>query len=366
MHQISALERASEDHSVPIEGVVVESPETALSPLAQAAVKAGTAQSTEVAYNRSWNQFTKWCETQGREPLPATAQTITEYVSYLAYAIIPGGEKQQHLAAGGRRGLSPASIERALAAIYTKHRENGLTPPSREEAKKALRGYRAKLATKHDPRAVQRQAQAATKDELKKICEPPDDERLLALRNRAMALLGFAVGARLSELVLINIEDVKRVQRGLLVRVYRQKVRQHNEVALPREDVPGIIRAVLEWIDALAGQGITSGPLFLRSDRNGRFGHAATAGRQDGSPDRRITAAHARRILRQVSRQVTEDGWWTGHSLRRGFATEARFNGRDQITIAPHGGWATDSPAMLRYMQDADKWSNNALKGMDL
>lgn len=345
---------------------MVESPETALSPLAQAAVEAGTAASTTVAYERSWNQFTRWCEVQGREPLPATAATITEYTTYLCYTIIPGGDKQPHLAANGRRGLAPASIERALAAIYTKHRENGLTVPSREGAKKALRGYRAKLATKKDPRAVQRQAQAATRDELQKICEPPENERLIALRNRAMALLGFAVGARLSELVLIDIEDVQRVPRGLLVRVYRQKLRKHHEVAIPQEDVPLIIRAVLAWIDALATLGITSGPFCLRGDRNGRFGTAATTGRQDGSPDRRITAAHARRILRQVSQQATTNGWWTGHSLRRGFATEARFNGQDGITIGPHGGWAKDSPAMLRYMQDADKWTNNALKGMDL
>ena len=42
---------------------------------------------------------------------------------------------------------------------------------------------------------------------------------LAGLRDRALILLGFALGARRSELVALNLDDVRDVPEGLLVRI---------------------------------------------------------------------------------------------------------------------------------------------------
>ena len=44
------------------------------------------------AYTRQWAAFTTWCTAHGRAGLPATAETLAEYVAHLADAgRAPGG-----------------------------------------------------------------------------------------------------------------------------------------------------------------------------------------------------------------------------------------------------------------------------------
>lgn len=353
------------DPAVPVlSGTIVAPDGTGLSTLAQAAVEAGTPANTSRAYAAAWRQFTAWCELRGRAALPATADTITEYVTYLAYEAVPGGARQPWLATGGRRGLKPSSIDAALAGLYAMHREAGVPEPSREGAKRVLRGYRAQLATAHDPRAKTRKAVAVTAPALRQLIELIDTDDMIQLRDLAMGLLGFSVAARLSELVMINIGDVRQDDRGLDVSVYRQKTRLHHDVALPSSEVPEVVRIVLLLISRLEGKGVTSGPLFQRMDKAGNIGQQVKAGRKPATPDSRVTTGQARRRLKLLGQRLGKD--WTGHGLRRGFATEARINGRDNVTVAAQGGWNRDSSAMLGYFADADKWVDNGLKGMNL
>ena len=367
MDQSTGSEGALEATSEVVTGVVVTLPGTGLSPLAVAAVAKGTAASTKRAYDKDWRQFRVWCGQNGREFLPATAETLTEYTAYLCYQVIPGGDFHEHLAASGRRGLSLSSVNRALSAIAVKHREENLDPPSRDgdkEANAILRGYKAHLALTKDSRATPRQAPAMTPEKLQRVRDTPST-RLKELRDRALVLLGFGLGARISELVLLDVEDVEQPSQGLLVSVYRQKTRKHDKVKIPRAYAPGIVEGVQAWISALAEAGYTTGPLFPRIDRHGNLGSCG-GGRKDGSPDGRMTADAAGRTFRAAMRQGGPGERWTAHSLRRGMATEARKNGHDQITIAKQGGWAPNSASMLGYMEDGDGWINNALKGMDL
>ncbi len=57
-------------------------------------------------------------------------------------------------------------------------------------------------------------------------------------------------------------------------------------------------------------------------------------------------------------------GQWTGHSLRRGFATAARRAGHDLERIGRHGGWADGSRALLGYLEEADRWEQNPVAGL--
>ncbi|MFD7377929.1 site-specific integrase [Streptomyces mirabilis] len=60
------------------------------------------------------------------------------------------------------------------------------------------------------------------------------------------------------------------------------------------------------------------------------------------------------------------EGQWTGHSLRRGFATAARKAGHDLVGIGRHGGWADGSRALLGYLEDSDRWEDNPVVGTGL
>ena len=360
-------EGALEGPSGVLTGVIVTLPGTGLSALAVAAVAKGTAASTKRAYDKDWRQFKVWCGQNGRESLPATAETLTEYTAYLCYQVVPGGVYNEHLAASGRRGLALSSVNRALSAITVKHREENLDPPKRDGdtgAYAILRGYKAHLALAKDSRATPRQAPAMTSETLQRVRDTTVT-RLKELRDRALVLLGFGLGARISELVLLDVEDIEQLSQGLLVSVYRQKTRKHHKVKIPRAYVPGIVEGVQAWIGALAEAGYTAGPMFPRIDRYGHLGPGG-AGRKDGNPDGRMTANAAGRAFSAAMRQAGPGERWTTHSLRRGMATEARYHGHDQITIAKQGGWAPNSASMLGYMEDGDGWVNNALKGMDL
>ncbi|CAL9326133.1 hypothetical protein [Streptomyces sp. SudanB182_2057] len=59
-------------------------------------------------------------------------------------------------------------------------------------------------------------------------------------------------------------------------------------------------------------------------------------------------------------------GDWSGHCLRRGFATAARAAGHDPLEIARAGGWADGSRDLARYMDDVDRVKNSPLVGIGL
>lgn len=365
MTQKSDPEGALVGPSRVLSGTVVPPAGPGLSPAAKAAAAKGVAASTKRAYDKDWRLFTVWCGQNGRTPLPATAETLTEYTNYLCYDIVPGGDYHDYLAASGRRGLSLSAINRALSAIAVKHRKEGFDPPPRDTQDGVidiLRGYKEKLALAQDPRALPKQAPAVTHETLE-LVRDTESTRLKELRDRTIVLLGFAMGARISELRLLNVESVQEFAEGLQVAVYRQKTRTHNKVRIPRADVPGVVDAVCTWIRTLADAGYTSGPLFPRIDRHGNLGPGG-CGRTVPDDNGRMTAISIGRIIRAQLRRVGADG--TGHSLRSGMATEARKLGHDQVTIAEQGGWAPNSAAMLGYMRNADGWNNNALKGMNL
>ncbi|MER5910065.1 hypothetical protein ABT124_06035 [Streptomyces sp. NPDC001982] len=60
------------------------------------------------AYERQGRNFIAWCAEHDRTPLPATAQTLAEYVSLLADLT-----------------KAPSTIEQAITAIRTAHRTAG-------------------------------------------------------------------------------------------------------------------------------------------------------------------------------------------------------------------------------------------------
>lgn len=153
----------------------------------------------------------------------------------------------------------------------------------------------------------------------------------------------------------------------MLVTIYRRKIKAFTEVAVPYGRIPAScpVRAVRTLLAALADVGRTSGPLLVRIDRHGRVAPPLTRhGRTIGDASGRMTADAAADVISRIAAAAELEGRWTGHSLRRGFATAARRDGKSLERIGRHGGWADGSTALLGYLEDGERWSDNPVVGL--
>ncbi|WP_433259506.1 tyrosine-type recombinase/integrase (plasmid) [Streptosporangium sp. CA-135522] len=347
------------DPAAPTPGALVvhTAADHALSPDARAAIAAGVPASTRRAYATDWRAFTAWCHVAGRLPLPATAETVAEYVTHLTTAP----------SARTGRPLAPPTIERALAAIRTTHHTADVPVPQTKAARKILSGYRMRLALAHDVAARPRKADPALPDSLRAMLATLDRARLAGQRDAVLLLLGYGCAARVSELAALDIADVRETPEGLLVTIYRRKLKKFTECKVGYGTNPATcpVRAVRALLEAMAARGRTNGPLLVRIDRHGHAGvQIRRAGRPVGDPSGRMTPDAVLDVVTRTAAAAGLEGRWTGHSLRRGFATAARRAGKTLERIGRHGGWADNSTALLGYLDDADDWTDNPVVGL--
>lgn len=311
-------------------------------------VYAGTSANTRRGYAHDWAAFTAWCASTGRTALPATAETLVSYVGHLA-----------------GQGLAPATISRAMGCIQSAHGTAGHVADTKA-ARLALRGHAREMGRKT------RKADPVTVATLRALVAALDTTTLIGQRDQALLVLGFAMGARRSELVGLDIADVAEAAEGLAVHVRRSKTDRHQatpgrEVAITYgkrlETCP--VRAVRAWLARLAEHGITTGPLFVRITRHGAIGRAQS-GR--GSADGRITGETVADVVRRTAERagLAPSVCWSGHSLRRGMVTEAYAAGAPPVYIGRHGGWADGSATLAGYVGEVDQWQHNPLNGVGL
>ena len=191
----------------------------------------------------------------------------------------------------------------------------------------------------------------------------------IGVRDRALLVLGFVLGARRSELAALDLADVVETPAGLkvTVRFSRSVGEEQRIVSVPFGSDPRTcpVRVVRAWRELLAETGRTEGPLFVRVDRHGHLGYVAT-GR--GSADGRLSDRSIANVVRRTAERAGLDpeACWAGHSLRRGMATEAYRTGGDPLGIARHGGWQSGSAALHSNFEDSGEWRANPLLGLDL
>ena len=315
-------------------------------------VEAGVPSGTRRAYAAGREDWRAFCDDRGEQQMPVDPRVLVEYVAQLLSTGSAGRGTQA-------RPLHPTTVEGRLSAITTWSRECGYGTPDLRAARLALRGHRREVASGTSQAApltvaALRTLLAAARD----TADGPDSSR--ALRDGALVRLGFALGARRSELVRVCIEHVRIESDGLIVQVHRAKTRDlPDEVAVPwaadEELCAG--RAVLRLRTRLARDGFRTGPLF-RQVRRG-----------DHMQPQGLAPQAVADILQRLAEEAglpIPDGFrgWSGHSLRRGFATEARRAGADALRIARHGGWADNSAALATYLVDVDQWHNHPLAGV--
>jgi site-specific recombinase XerD len=334
------------------------------------------ADSTLTAYRGDLRRYLTWAGEQGLIPgelAPLTTGPINDTRNAAAFAKLLAtygalhaiaAEYVDHLANAGK---APNTIERALAAVAVAHRAAGAGQLATEAARDVLRTYRRESA---DAGRAVRKAKPVTLTALRAMVDQLDVDTLAGIRDRALLVVGFALGARRSELAALDLTDLDFTAEGMQVTIRRSKTDQDaagRQVALPYgshlETCP--VRTMQEWLAALAVRGVTEGALFRRVDRHGELGRAPH-GR--GAADGRITGQAVAIIVRRTALRAGLDAAsaFAGHSLRRGFATETYRTGADPLRIARHGGWKDGSPTLAGYIEDVDRWKENPLSGLGL
>jgi len=283
------------------------------------------------AYRSALKDFAAWCSERETAPIPATAETVAAYLAALA-----------------DRGLSVSTVTQRAGAIRWAHESADLGSPTASKTVRAtLAGIRRRVGV-----APKRQKAAATTDRLRAMLSHATGDDVKTLRDRALLLVGFAMAARRSELVALDVADLEERDGGLLVRIRRSKTDQEGagqEVAI----LPGAergtcpIRALCAWMDAA---GIESGRVFRSVDRHGRIG--------EGLSGRAVAG-----IVKGYATKAGLDGDFSGHSLRSGFVTSAAERGQRAEAIAEHTRHA--STDMVRtYTRRADLFRSHPGEGL--
>lgn len=327
-----------DDNQLPVPVPVHTDRDAHLSDRTRQRITDGVAVNTRTAYTRQWEVFTAWCQQTGRVPLPATAETLAEYVTELADA-----------------DRSPATIEQAMAAVRTNHRAAGHAgQPDTTAALLVLRDHRRRRA------AAGKRAKKATPiviDPLRAMVDTCDDSTPRGLRDHVVLVLGVAMYGRRSELVALHLGDLTETNEGLVVLKRASKTDQDakgREVPIPygQHAATCPVRVVRAWRAALAAEGITGGRLLRSVTRHGHIGGSLSGVAVDA-----IVKEHA------AAAGLPDAGGYSAHSLRAGGATISAEAGHPISAIAEHGGWSEGSPVVIGYVRQVSRWRDNPLHG---
>ncbi|SDO59515.1 Site-specific recombinase XerD [Methylobacterium phyllostachyos] len=293
--------------------------------------QASKADSTVRAYRSDVRVFQTWCARFGFRSLPATPETVAAFIVHEA-----------------EEGRAASTLGRRLAAIRYGHKLAKAPDPTDDEGvHAAMKGARRKL------KVAPRQKVAATAEILAALLMRTPDT-LTGKRDRAILALGFAGAFRRSELVALDVEDLREDPEGLRVMVRRSKVDQEGrgfEKAIPHGRFIRPVALVREWLDAA---GIVSGPVFRPVSRSGnvRSPDPGTA-----KPPRLTTQAVADIIKGYCTAAGLDASTFGAHSLRAGYITTAAERGADLARIMDQSGHR-DPRTVVGYIRRA-----NAFKG---
>jgi integrase len=296
-------------------------------------LRAATRSNTRRSYQAALRHF----EVEWGGLLPASADTVARYLADHAEV------------------LSLNTLKQRLAALADWHHNHGFPDPTRTQVvRKVLKGIR----TLHPMQ--EKQARPLQLDQIAQVVHWLDeaiavanarDRRADALRytrDRALLLLGFWRGFRGDELARLRVEHIDaRPGQGLtcflpLSKGDREAHGRTFKAPALRQLCP--VEAYLAWT-ALAG--INEGPAFRAIDRWGNLSE---------------TGLHVNSLVPLLRSLFDAAGiafveQYSGHSLRRGFATWATANGWDLKTLMEYVGWR-DVQSAMRYVEVADPFEH--------
>lgn len=212
--------------------------------------------------------FDAWCRRTNRIALPASAETVADYLD-----------------ARAGKGSKPASLGRYKASIAKIHQLLDLKDPTpaplvklRLAAVRREKGTAQKQARplrfKGPVRDVERDRPRGLN--IRALLESCGDD-LPGLRDRALLSAAYDTGLRASELVAVAVEHIEEAidPEARLLQILRHKGDQDGEGATAYLS-PRTVAAIAAWTEAAE---ITAGPLFRRVQVRRYKARAAVRGR---------------------------------------------------------------------------------------
>lgn len=296
-------------------------------------VNAASRENTQRSYRSAVEHF----EVQWGGLLPASGDTIARYLA-------------EHAST-----LSISTLNQRLAALASWHHNHGFADPTKAPiVRKVLKGIRSLHP------AQQKQARPVQLEEINQIVVWLDEMIALATshgrrpdalrhtRDRALLLLGFCRGFRGDELTRLLAEHTKAVPgKGMTCFLPSSKGDRNAQgltFTTPALKKLCPVDAYVAWTTL---SGIKEGPVFRGIDR---WGNISCQGLHINSlvP-----------LLRSLflAAGVESADQYSGHSLRRGFATWATSNGWDLKTLMEYVGWR-DVQSAVRYLEPGERFGD--------
>jgi len=275
--------------------------------LAHVAVERGLSANTVSAYRRDLARYCTFLEARGVNDL---AGATAAHVAAFAEAIGAGDD--------GGPALSPASSSRMVVAVRGLHRfalaEGWTADDPSHEVK---------------PRAIpQRLPKAITTDQVEAILEASGlGDGPAALRDRALLEVLYATGARISEVVGLDVDDVA-FNEGAETALLRGKGRKERVVPIGSFALAALDAYLVRGRAALAQQGKGTPAVFLNT-RGGRLSRQSAWAI--------LSAAAARAGVPHVS----------PHTMRHSFATHMLSGGADVRVVQELLGHASVSTTQV-------------------
>ena len=282
------------------------------------------------AYESDWNDFCDWCRYHKQSSFPASSETIVNYINDLAdYA-------------------KATTIRRRISAIsenYNAAGQRDTNPCKAWIVKEALIGLTRLKGS------VQKGKTPIYWEELEQMVSYMDTTTLSGLRDKALLLLGFMGAFRRSEIVGLDVEDIRRFPQGIVVTIKKSKTdqtQQGQQVGIPyiKEKDMDAIQALQAWMQAAD---IHTGPLFRSLLKNGKVS------------SRRLSDKSVNLLVKKYVALIGLDPELYGaHSLRHGFATYAALHGIEERLIMKQTRHRSVE-MVRRYINEADLFTNNPI-----
>jgi integrase len=273
-------------------------------------------EATLKAWRCDWVIYGGYCATRNLSPLPASPDTVAGFVVYCKEA-----------------SKKPATVSRYLSTIARFHRAAQLFNPCDSEAvQMEMKGFTREVSVR------QRQARGLGMAEIHAFLKSPGDT-LPTLRERAMLCVAYDAMTRRSELIAIDVEDLKFLDDGtgrLLIR--RSKTDQAGEghvAYLSRQTV----RFLKAWLKAA---GIKEGPVFRRIIGRGTVTYDKKGkGRIGGRLSPEAVARAFKAVARFLKLPDEDIEGVSGHSVRVGATQDLLALNVDLASVMREGRWST-------------------------
>ncbi|MFC9296938.1 integrase [Streptomyces sp. NPDC057011] len=313
-------------------------------------VAAGRPDNTVTAYAQDWKAWEKFCAEKQLPLLAIRSGTLVWFVEWLW--------EQPGRKAGSR--TAPSTIDRRITGIVVSARVDHKLTLEHGVAKQA----RARLTQLKDELAKSPETRGRGKAPALKIphlqlisAALPDNLR--GLRDRALVLVHFALAGREHEIAWLRNRHITLTDEGLVVDVAVSKVKPRT-VGIPYGTRLATC-PVRNWVKYKeAVEELTGEPLNPDEFAFRRI-HAKGKSLMAGG----ITPEAVGDVVTSAGEIAGIEIRFTGHSPRRGFATESVKKGKER-EAKRQGGWAKASRAFEEYVEEGGLFEDNALHGIGL